>query len=322
MRSRALLIVLFAAVAAACSSHGSPSSVVAPFSSYAIASPAPAPTWSSTIAYSGSVASMVAGHDGAMWGALADGRLTRIDPLGNQSFYTLGGTALGPITPNPDGNVYVAESLNGGAGIAQVTPQGQVTDFALPGTDTISSIVTGSDGAVWMIRPDSPTNSPIGRMTTTGAYTEYADTVGFGLQNLMRGSDKNLWSSNLVRISIIDGSMTYFPGPGATFQTEGSDGMLWQVDTLDAYSVDMNGNVTAYPIARKQRYTPQVATAHRIWFVGGYATPALHAFSTSLHKMLGVNVPIPGGLVGTPSVGVDKMIWVAVPGTIYRWPFR
>jgi len=340
MRSRALIVLFLAAAAAACSSHATSSPIIVPpIAPQVVASPTATPGWSS-FTYSGEISVMASGHDGGMWASLVDGRVTRLDPLGDQTFYTLGGTAAphdgisSPlITANPDGNMYVYEQLRSGYGIAQVTPAGIVTDFALPGTDSLQSMTTGCDGAIWMIR--GYTAHYVARMDTSGNYTAYENTLGPNIQNIIRGADKNLWGrgfisnqSGLVRISVVDGTMTWFPD-GAGLFTLGSEGLFWW-DTVQGdgnfifQSADMEGNITgSYPV-RVAVYPPQVPTAHLLWWI---KTDKLFAFNTTSHKVTKrVTYPIPNGNGDPLVVGPDKRLWSArddgVGGTMYLYTFK
>jgi len=273
---------------------------------------------------------MVGGRDGAMWATMCcepthGGQLSRIDSLGNQTFYTLGGYASGSLTPNPDRNIYVAEQLQDGYGIARVTPLGQVTDFALPGADSIQSMTTGSDNAIWMVRSDMVGNSVVARMDTSGNYTEYKNTVGSPLAAITRGSDKNLWCGGDVRVSVVDGTMTFFANNMDIVMTLGSDGLLWFVDTHAAFSVDAQGNAMTYPLKTGHRGSPQVSTSHLIWWLSGRQL-GLHAFNTRTHRItMNIPFPIPGANGGPLAVGPDKQIWSAYisgpgTGTMYRIP--
>lgn len=203
---------------------------------------------------------LVAGHDGFLYGYGYNGgwdELVKMDSQGNETPIPLPGLncpTSESITPNPDGNIYAADALQDGTpAIAQVTPQGTTTQFPLPYTDCTLGMVSGSDGHLWIVHTGG-----IGRMTTNGQYTEFGGGP-FAFPRIQRGGDKNLWVENfthsngantLVRISVQDGSQTTFPCPSdADDLTEGPSNNLYMMGEGQIYQVNMDGTVTAYPLA-------------------------------------------------------------------------
>jgi len=207
---------------------------------------------------------IIGGHDGDLYGyGYSNGawdELVKVDPLGNETPIHISGgvgcSAYELIAPNPDGNMYAIETLQTGAqAVAQVTPQGGVTEFPLPYTDCSVGMVSGSDGNLWIVHQNG-----VGTMTTTGQYTEFGGGpfgAVAGASRIVRGSDKNLWfndytnsGNTVIRISVSNGAQTMFPLPSdATDLTEGPRGILYMMGNGQIYQVNMDGAVVAYPVA-------------------------------------------------------------------------
>ncbi|HET9341798.1 MAG TPA: hypothetical protein VFO25_02625 [Candidatus Eremiobacteraceae bacterium] len=326
MGSRVLIALFFAATLAACNSHAS--SPVTPYAitpaAQVLTSPTATPGWSS-FTYSGNIQGMTAGPDGAMWATMTDGSVSRIDVLGNQTSYAVGGVAQEFIV-SLQGDLYVYELLSGGiSGIAKVTTGGQVTDYPLS-NDFVQSMAPAGVG-LWMIRVNQSTGTYLTRMDTSGNTFNYSDTVGQGFLDIVQGADKNLWAaasvSGIVRISRRDGSQTFFSvDESETPYTLGSDKLLWTVVTSRATSVDVNGNSSNYRLAKNLRGFPQVATPHVIWWIAG--TPIeLHGFNTTTHRISkNIALPVQTNYSGPLALGPDKRLWAAINGTMYLYTIK
>jgi len=322
MRLRALAILFVAAAIAACTSHAPPSPAIAPIAPQVMASPTATPGWSS-FTYSGNIQGMTAGPDGAMWATMG-GSVSRIDVLGNQTSYALGGVAQEFIV-SLQGDLYVYELLSGTYGIAKVTTSGQVTDYPLT-NDFVQSMAPAGSG-LWMIRVNQSTGTYLTRMDTRGNTINYNDTVGQGFVDIVQGADKNLWAaaalSGIVRISLRNGSQTFFPvDESENPYTLGSDKLLWSVLTSRATSVDVNGNSANYRLTKNIRGFPQVATPNVIWWIAG--TPIeLHGFNTTTHR-ISKNIPLPvqTNFSGPLALGPDKRLWAAINGTMYLYTIK
>ncbi len=259
---------------------------------------------------------LVTGHDGNLYGfGYSNGawdELVKIDGQGNETPIKISGgmgcSAYETITPNPDGNVYAIETLDGNTGsqaVAQVTPQGGVIEFSLPYTDCSIGMVSGSDGNLWIMH-----DSGFGRMTTAGQYTEFGGvgSSGFGVETqddrIVRGPDKNLWAEGrvnqnltnvLIRISVTDGSQTTFALPNdAAGLVEGPGGTLFMMGTGQVYQVNMDGSVTSYPLnAARSGILMHLATRGRLFWT---KHNAVVLYGTGSHKIeRRVAMPLPAG---------------------------
>ncbi len=242
---------------------------------------------------------LVTGHDGFLYGyGYSNGawnELVKIDGKGNETPIPMSGTvqcyAYETMTPNPDGNIYAAETLADGTNdIAQFNSKGLINEFPLPYTDCTLGIVSGSDGNLWIMHQNG-----IGRMTTTGQYTEFGGGPfgGGGLQyydRIERGTDKNLWATAwvngglaLLRISVADGSITTFPISVAGIMVEGPGGTLFIMTSGSVCQVNMDGTLTSYLLKQaKAGIAMHIATKGRLFWT---EHNAVFFYGTGSHKI-------------------------------------
>ena len=106
-----------------------------------------------------------------------------------------------------------------------------VTEYGIPGLKSdplhhvTEDIAVGSDGALWF----SETNQSIGRITTSGAVTEYP--VGSDTFGVTKGPDGAIWftaACGFGRITTSGVVVTYSANPGSHI-TFGVDGALWYI---------------------------------------------------------------------------------------------
>jgi virginiamycin B lyase len=120
-------------------------------------------------------------------------------------------------------------------------------------------LTTGPDGAIWFAGDNFNGGNAIGRMTTSGVFTEYAGQAGQIGQvlGLTAGPDGALWFTNYS----VPGDYGFYPYPsigrittagvvttygspyvteGAMGITTGSDGAIWFNDHLN----DSLGRIT------------------------------------------------------------------------------
>ncbi|WP_460526606.1 virginiamycin B lyase family protein [Flindersiella endophytica] len=163
--------------------------------------------------------------------------------LGAITEYRVGTGADHPegITYGPDGNIWV--SHRDGNRISKVTPQGDVTHFALPHDGEPARIVAGPDGALWFTEYSG---NRIGRITVDGKISEYTlATKDARPLGITRQGDRYLWfaESKAGKIGRIDLSppadskpshpglniTEYTVGTGSvpTEVSAGSDGRIW-----------------------------------------------------------------------------------------------
>src|ERR1051326_3496807 len=123
---------------------------------------------------------------------------------------------------------------------ASATAQGQSLSISEYRLSTLGNyagdIVTGPDGALWFTEGNTtqPSNRKIGRITTSGAITEYAVDLGSSPNGLTGGSDGALWFSETDKIGRLTttGNLTEYAGPAPFFGSifgiaPGPDGALW-----------------------------------------------------------------------------------------------
>jgi streptogramin lyase len=176
---------------------------------------------------------IAAGPDGNLWLSLAMGNADR-GGIGRAT--TAGEVTLFPVqslrgphfesmpadlTAGPDGNVWFTEFQQDAIG--RITPNGQLTEFPLPGAPI--GIVAGSDGNLWFTQ----TSARIGRMTPQGALREFpVPTRGAAIA---AGPDGALWytqpEARIGRITtsgVVTGIEISAP---ALDITAGPDGNVW-----------------------------------------------------------------------------------------------
>jgi streptogramin lyase len=158
-----------------------------------------------------------------------------------------------------------------GGGIGRVTTAGVVTKYPLSNPsyyfNPTGGITTGSDGALWFgyekITSDGTyLGDGVGRITTTGAVTEYAlSTNDLGIYSVHRitsGPDGALWAAtenSITRITTT-GSITVYPinssqyyPVGVSYITVGPDDALWftEQNTNAIGRMTTSGDITQYP---------------------------------------------------------------------------
>ena len=192
------------------------------------------------------------GSDGNLWtcgstsisGAAA---IDRVTPGGSVTTFAAGsemGTTLAWIAPGPDGALWYVGNAGSTPIIGRMTTAGVVTDdsaaAAGAGVQHPNSIVTGPDGALWFTDSNLgvPSNghNAIGRITTSGAITEYPLSPSSSPFSITVGPDGALWftdgAENAIGRITTGGAITEY-GAGITSGSypngiaTGPDGALW-----------------------------------------------------------------------------------------------
>jgi virginiamycin B lyase len=145
----------------------------------------------------GGILAVAAGSDQSIWFAENNAnRIGRVNQSGQFTEFNLPTANVQPagIALGPDGNFWFTESqLNGNARIGRITPSGIVTEFPITtAQSTAVSIVAGPDGALWFSWSTS-TAGKIGRISTTGALTQFNLPAGMTAEALVFGADGALW---------------------------------------------------------------------------------------------------------------------------------
>lgn len=171
---------------------------------------------------------------------------------------TLGNETHG-ITTGADGNLWFTEDHNGAGQIGRCTPQGVITEFPVSGSAP-TSIVSGPDGALWFT--DNSFNNAIGVMTPAGSVKEYPIPTGYsGPSSIVSGPDGALWFLEGTKVGRVttSGAFTEYPvppTPGRVYPgilselTVGPDGNLWLTITSpnSIARITPTGVVTNFPI--------------------------------------------------------------------------
>jgi streptogramin lyase len=112
------------------------------------------------------------GPDGDLWFTEQFGdKIGQLTTNGQFAEYPTPSTQqLAGITEGPDGNLWFAVSLGHAIGVLNATSHA-VTEYTLPALAEPKNITVGPDGNLWFTDPG--TNS-VGKITTSGQYTEYS----------------------------------------------------------------------------------------------------------------------------------------------------
>lgn len=168
----------------------------------------------------------------------------------------------GDIVAGPDGAMWFAAYGTTGF-IGRIAPNGNVTGFALREPNIfVDSIAAGPDGALWFTsRAVLSRKSLIGRITTSGAITEYPLPASALAPppSITAGPDGALWFTApagwIGRITT-SGRVTEFPLPSARGDpldiVSGPDGALWftEVEGNKIGRITESGAITEFPLPK------------------------------------------------------------------------
>lgn len=177
------------------------------------------------------------GSDGNLWVTTGtSGSLYRITTVGILTGFNVGfqGTPWA-ITSGSDGHLWVTEASSIGLNyIARVNTGGILTgEFVIPTPGCYAGRITaGPDGNLWFTENEA---DKIGRITTTGAITEFVLPTGAHPFGIVSGPDGNLWfaeeGANKIGRITTAGDVAEFPIPtpssGPRGVALGPDGNLW-----------------------------------------------------------------------------------------------
>jgi len=191
----------------------------------------------------------------------------------------------------------------------------------LPGDVGPANIVTGPDGALWFTMANAPA---IGRVTTSGVFTDYSVAGSMGTYDITVGPDKALWfTDNNGFIGRMDtsGNVTneYPVGSQHSEQgiTVGPDGNLWFTDFAPSGEsigeITTAGAITLYPNIGAAYLTSGPDGA--IW---GTQVNTLVRLPTSGVGSMTYSLPSDASLLDL-TLGPDNNLWVTDrQGAIYR----
>jgi streptogramin lyase len=257
-------------------------------------------------------AGITTGADGNVW--IADrwsNGVERITPGGVATRFVLPTTQTPQgIVGGPDGNVWFATGTNS---IGRITPAGAITIFDSPRTDLRPNRITsGPDGNLWFTSTvaDATANA-IGRLTTTGTFTYFADRALRDPRGIASGPDGNVWFSNanvagsahagaIGRITGT-GAITWFASPEVSEAQDlvaGTTGDLWftlkQQSALGRITAVDPGapGAPAFPSATSRSDGAQIGwwpSAPGVGVTGGMITPYLNGVALAPTSFTGTS---------------------------------
>jgi streptogramin lyase len=211
---------------------------------------------------------MTAGPDGNVWFSdfISVGRIT---PSGNVTRFPIASNSFpGGITTGPDGNIWFTLFASDHQRIGRISPfGGVVTEFPVfGGTLQLKGLTSGPDGNLWFT---DPLSNQVGKMTTSGLVTLYHLPAGVtGPYEIVAGPDGALWFTSAFHIGRITtaGVVTTFADPGGDFPrgiTVGSDGNIWFTESV------ANHIVRITPTGQMTDFTPPTQLAGPLDIVTG-----------------------------------------------------
>lgn len=298
------------------------------------------------------VGSIAWSPDGALWFTTqgSTGAIGRLDASGAVREFALpqGTTSPSGIAIGPDGALWIAAraapSSNGV--ILRLTKDGSFTRYALASPDSATyGIAAGPDGALWFTEEGA---NRIGRITTSGAVTEYplptgANPAQCGQRcplDIASGPDGALWftesqfsagGGNKIGRITTSGVVTEYTVPTQNSLpgriVRGPDGSLWFTEDRGARvgRVTADGHVTELPLpGQAAGGTTQAVAAGSdgaVWVVGAPAradlsTPVDRLYrvapdgTIAEHQLPGSGTAITAGAAGT--------LWVAGQGQVWK----
>jgi virginiamycin B lyase len=197
-----------------------------------------------------------------------------------------------------------------------------ITEFPVPtmvppaggGIGYLSSIAAGPDGALWFTEDRA---GKIGRITASGAITEYALSTPGSPSSIVTGPDGALWfteSSNRIGRITTAGQITEF-SIGAGFApygiTTGPDGALWftRPDGARIGSITTGGVVSEFivPTAGGRPLGIAVGSDGALWFTESNAGRIGRITTTGVIDEF--SIPTPRSSPGGITAGPDGALW-------------
>jgi virginiamycin B lyase len=246
--------------------------------------------------------SITTGPDGALW-FTESGKIGRITTAGALKEFALpNGHSGTSITNGPDGALWFTEPS--ASAIGRITTAGVVTEIVVPGACRVGyscpiqpkpqGIVAGSDGALWFTETMFSRSSvrtvasKIVRLTTAGAFTEYA----------------------------LPGGSTKITTPNVGAIAAGPDGALWFTDSFERriWRATTAGALRFYSLPSGQPAAIVAGPDGALWFTATNANPAqLDRISTAgVITTKSVSAGPNGASLGAIASGPDGNLWFAL----------
>jgi len=261
---------------------------------------------------------ITSGRDGNVWYCEGTfiGRITMVGTT--TDFQVPSPNSCLSMTPNPDGNVYFGEGGGGGDGIGRITPQGTITLFTGPEAGAqVQSIESGSDGNIWAV-----VAGHIWRLTPQGTFTDFPDAQiggGTGFNQLVRGSDKNLWTYGLNGIGwavwriAMDGSATSYAFSKKIWGiASGSDGGIWISQGSHMVRLDPNsGQTVSYKLSRVvDGHDLTEGPHHVLYFIDERTSPFTLGRFDIVKLKLKSSESLANAAFGELTFGPDSNAWI------------
>ena len=213
------------------------------------------------------------------------------------------------------GPVLAAVALLAGANAASAST---VTEFPIPTPNSFARTITqGPDGALWFTQFDSLAHR-IGRVTTSGAVTEFPLPGDRGPLGIAPGPDARLWlteqKTNTIGRMTLDGDHTSTTIPTANSNpfgiAAGPDGAMWFTEETGnrVGRVDVTtGAVTEFPLPNADSRPRGIAAGPdgALWFAEGAGRIGRITTAGSITEF---TVPS-GGDPRSITAGPDNALW-------------
>jgi streptogramin lyase len=191
---------------------------------------------------------LAVGSEGNLWFAEQDG-VGRSTVIGAVTSFPLPSGSSSPtaMTLGPEGAVWFTEGA--ASMIGRITPDGEISQFALPPGRKPSGIATGPEGNLWFTERAS---NEVGRITPSGTITEFHVPGPLAkLDSITLARDGNLWFAEaaLPRIGEITpaGKVTQFTVPtreGTEDIVRGPHGLLYFTSGPEIGAISTTGSIS------------------------------------------------------------------------------
>ncbi len=264
------------------------------------------------------------GPDNALWftesNAKKIGRITTGGAI--KEFIATNAVYPQGITTGPDNRLWFTDVT--GNKIGRLATNGNVALFNLrPSTnDPVKYpeyITSGPDQALWF----TEFNGRLGRITTTGTWTEYVIGPGHNLYGITAGPDNAIWFADfgydLIWRSSLSGNLTNFPLSAKSgysepaLMTRGPDNALWFCEFQSGYigRAATNGAITEGFVARSLPHGITTGADGAIWFTELRSNSVTRlATNGMLHRIALCPDSQPMQIVSGP----DGALWFTEPG--------
>ncbi len=220
------------------------------------------------------------------------------------------------------------------AGVAGATPLGQITQFPAVGSN-IAQVRAGSDGNLWF----TDRAGKIGRITTSGAITEFNGGLNAGAQpfSIALGPDGNMWFTdggttpaigmiNPTTQAITEFSTGLNPGSLPAGIALGPDGNMWFTDrgttgavgTINLATHAISEFTTGLTAGAKPQQGITLGPDGNLWFTEQpTATKAIGTINPATHAITEFSAGLNTGSLPGPAiaVGTDGNLWFVDNGT-------